>query len=118
VNSTHRTKVFHLLVSTIVIFFSFVNFAQGNDKKPENVNWTSWGGDSEGTRYSELDQINVENAASLQLVWMQPLGVKGNYEGGPLIVDNMIYLHTPASLNYMILFFVFCIQQLSIYSHI
>lgn len=80
---------------TILIF----NSAYANDdlqqKMNDPANWASWGGNYQGTRYSKLDQINIENAHQLTPAWTFPTGVKGNYQGGLLVIDDVIYFHTP-----------------------
>jgi len=59
------------------------------------ANWASWGGNYQGTRYSELDQINVDNVHQLQVSWMAATGVVGSHKGGPLVIGDTIYIHTP-----------------------
>jgi len=58
-------------------------------------NWAVWGGNYGGTRYSELGDINTDNINKLQLTWSFSTGVLGGHEGGPLVVDDVIYIHTP-----------------------
>ncbi len=58
-------------------------------------NWAIWGGDYAGTRYSKLDQINSENAGDLQVAWTFSTGVLRGHEGGPKVVDDTLYIHTP-----------------------
>ncbi len=59
------------------------------------ANWATWGGDYAGTRYSTLDQINNKNVKNLQVAWTFSTGVLRGHEGGPLVVDDVIYIHTP-----------------------
>jgi len=59
------------------------------------ANWASWGGNYAGTRYSTLDQINTSNVKNLQPAWTFSTGVLRGHEGGPLVVDDVIYIHTP-----------------------
>ncbi len=56
--------------------------------------WAVWGGDYQGTRYSQLDQINRRNVKDLVPVWMFSTGVIGGHEGGPLVIGDTIYIHT------------------------
>jgi lanthanide-dependent methanol dehydrogenase len=51
--------------------------------------------DYANTRYSELDQINKDNVGNLQVDWMFSTGVLRGHEGAPLVIDNMMYVHTP-----------------------
>ncbi len=62
-------------------------------KDPKN--WATWGGNYAGTRYSKLDEINSKNVKNLQLAWTFSTGVLRGHEGGPLVVDDVIYIHTP-----------------------
>ena len=59
------------------------------------ANWATWGGDYAGTRYSTLSQINTSNVKNLQPAWTFSTGVLRGHEGGPLVVDGVIYIHTP-----------------------
>ncbi|MGW5958926.1 PQQ-dependent dehydrogenase, methanol/ethanol family [Methylorubrum populi] len=51
--------------------------------------------DYANTRYSKLDQINAGNVKNLQVAWSFSTGVLRGHEGSPLVVGNMMYLHTP-----------------------
>ncbi len=59
------------------------------------ANWATWGGDYAGTRYSKLSQINKNNVNTLQPVWTFSTGMLRGHEGGPLVVNDVIYIHTP-----------------------
>lgn len=58
-------------------------------------NWIMWGGKYNGQRYSELDQINSENAGQLSPAWTFSTGVLRGHEGGPLVMGDTMYLSTP-----------------------
>lgn len=58
-------------------------------------NWAIWGGDYGGQRYSELDEINTENVGDLQVAWTFSTGVLRGHEGGPLVIGDTLYIHTP-----------------------
>ena len=69
---------------------------QGVETLTKNpANWATWGGDYAGTRYSELKDITVDNVKNLQPSWSFSTGVLRGHEGGPLVVDDVIYIHTP-----------------------
>ncbi|WP_019905374.1 methanol/ethanol family PQQ-dependent dehydrogenase [Methylobacterium sp. 77] len=51
--------------------------------------------DYANTRYSKLDQINASNVKQLQVAWTFSTGVLRGHEGSPLVVGNMMYVHTP-----------------------
>jgi glucose dehydrogenase len=47
------------------------------------------------TRYSELGQINKSNVGDLQVAWTFSTGVLRGHEGGPLVIGDTMYIHTP-----------------------
>ncbi|WP_158174972.1 methanol/ethanol family PQQ-dependent dehydrogenase [Grimontia hollisae] len=73
--------------------------SQANDeliKLQEDPNqWVMWGGDYSGTRYSPLKQINAKNVKDLQVAWTFSTGVLRGHEGGPLVLGDTMYIHTP-----------------------
>ncbi len=58
-------------------------------------NWATWGGDYYGQRYSKLDQINSTNVNKLQPISTFSTGVLRGHEGGPIVVNDIVYIHTP-----------------------
>ena len=68
----------------------------GNEQLSKNpANWAMWGGNYAGTRYSELSDINVDNVKTLQPAWSFSTGVLRGHEGGPLVINDILYIHTP-----------------------
>ena len=61
--------------------------------------WVMPTGDYANTRYSELKQINASNVGKLQVAWTFSTGVLRGHEGGPLIVGDTMYVHTPFPNN-------------------
>jgi len=57
--------------------------------------WPMALGNYSGTRYSELGQINKDNVGDLQVAWTFSTGVLRGHEGGPLVIGNTMYIHTP-----------------------
>jgi len=57
--------------------------------------WVMPAGDYANTRYSKLNQITAQNVGKLQVAWTFSTGVLRGHEGGPLIIGNMMYVHTP-----------------------
>jgi len=55
--------------------------------------------DYANTRFSKLDQINKDNVKKLQVAWTFSTGVLRGHEGSPLVVGNMMYVHTPFPNN-------------------
>ena len=58
-------------------------------------NWAMQAGDMYNQRYSKLDQINRQNVGRMQVAWMFSTGVLRGHEGSPLVVNGMMYVHTP-----------------------
>jgi PQQ-dependent dehydrogenase (methanol/ethanol family) len=50
-------------------------------------------------RYSPLKQINTANVGKLQAAWSFSTGVLRGHEGAPLVIGNVMYLHTPFPNN-------------------
>ncbi len=57
--------------------------------------WVMPTGSYDNQRYSKLNQINASNVGKLQVAWTFSTGVLRGHEGGPLIIGNMMYVHTP-----------------------
>jgi len=57
--------------------------------------WVMQQGDDANTRYSKLNQINASNVKKLQVAWTFSTGVLRGHEGGPLVVGDVMYVHTP-----------------------
>ena len=70
-----------------------------------DTNWSSYGGDPGGSKYSTLKQINRGNVARLKPAWTfttgeptTPLPNKGKepaFEATPLVIDGVMYFSTP-----------------------
>ena len=58
-------------------------------------NWAMPTGDYANTRFSKLNQITKENVKDLQVKWTFSTGVLRGHEGGPLIIGDIMYVHTP-----------------------
>ena len=78
--------------------------AQNNNKNNE---WYAYGGNAGGSRYSGLQQINVENVKQLQVAWTYQTGELKKYEGTnakekaafeatPIFIDHTLYFSTPS----------------------
>ncbi|HEX3487063.1 MAG TPA: PQQ-dependent dehydrogenase, methanol/ethanol family, partial [Micropepsaceae bacterium] len=57
--------------------------------------WVMQSGDYANHRYSTLDQINDTNVAKLHPVWTFSTGVLRGHEGGPLVIGDVMFVHTP-----------------------
>jgi PQQ-dependent dehydrogenase (methanol/ethanol family) len=54
-----------------------------------------WGQNYTGNRYSQLDQITTDNAGQLAPAWTFSTGVLRGHEGGPLVIGDTLYIHSP-----------------------
>jgi alcohol dehydrogenase (cytochrome c) len=61
--------------------------------------WVIQAGDYANTRYSKLDQITDKNVGKLVPAWSFSTGVLRGHEGSPLVVGDIMYLHTPFPNN-------------------
>ena len=61
--------------------------------------WVMPTGNYANQRYSALDQINASNASKLHPVWSFSTGVLRGHEGGPLVIGDVMYVHTPFPNN-------------------
>ena len=58
-----------------------------------------------GWNYSELAQINLNSVVDLSMAWTLQIGVLGQFEASPLVVDGVMYVLTPTDAtgpNYLI----------------
>ncbi|MGZ5051088.1 MAG: methanol/ethanol family PQQ-dependent dehydrogenase [Methylobacter sp.] len=65
----------------------------------QNTNWVMQTKDYGATHYSELYDININNVKNLKVAWSFSTGVLNGHEGGPLVVDGIMYVHTPYPNN-------------------
>jgi len=73
--------------------FAFASDIEALTKNPQN--WAMQAGGMANQRYSELKQINKDNAKTLQVAWTFSTGVLRGHEGGPLVVGDTMYVHSP-----------------------
>lgn len=58
-------------------------------------NWAAQAGNFANQRYSQLKQINRDNVKNLKVAWTFSTGVLRGHEGGPLVVGETLYIHSP-----------------------
>ncbi|MFA5898809.1 MAG: methanol/ethanol family PQQ-dependent dehydrogenase [Hyphomicrobium sp.] len=58
-------------------------------------NWASQSGNYNANRYSKLDQINSSNVGNMKVAWTFSTGVLRGHEGSPLVIGDVMYVHTP-----------------------
>ena len=77
----------------------FAGAANANDeliKLSKDPNqWVMPAGNYANTRYSELNQINKDNVKNLRPMWTFSTGVLRGHEGGPLVIGDVMYIHSP-----------------------
>jgi PQQ-dependent dehydrogenase (methanol/ethanol family) len=91
----------HFLTTTclgVVAVFA-AGAASANDElkrlEKDPKQWVMPTGNYANQRYSQLKQITSDNVGKLQVAWTFSTGVLRGHEGGPLIIGNMMYVHTP-----------------------
>ena len=62
------------------------------------TDWPSYGNTLAGTRYSPLDQININNVAGLELAWTYRTGAGGAFKATPLQIGELLYMCTGGNL--------------------
>ncbi len=81
---------------TVPLAADFAGANTGVEKLTKDPsNWAIWGGNYAGQRYSELDQINSKNAGKMQVAWTFSTGVLRGHEGGPLVIGDTMWVHSP-----------------------
>lgn len=65
----------------------------------QNTNWVMQTKDYGATHFSEMIDINANNVKNLKVAWSFSTGVLNGHEGGPLVVDGIMYVHTPYPNN-------------------
>ena len=73
--------------------------ALANDKLVElaksDDNWPMTGKNYDANNYSPQKQINKANVKQLRPAWSFSTGVLSGHEGTPLVVNNMMFIHSP-----------------------
>ena len=65
---------------------------------PPAEEWLMWRGNYANQGYSELENINKDNVAGLQLAWAWPMADVGIQETAPLVHDGIMFLQTNNSI--------------------
>lgn len=89
-----RKTLLTLAVSVIVPGAAMANSELISLSKDAS-NWAMPTGNYANTRYSELKQITASNVKNLQVAWTFSTGVLRGHEGGPLVIGDVMYIHTP-----------------------
>ena len=96
-----RSTFVSLLLLPVLAWTDLRLSGQGSASVPfvastKNGDWPSYTGDTRGTRYSPLDQINAGNFTDLDVAWRfktDNLGSRPEYklEGTPIVVGGVLY---------------------------
>src|SRR5580698_7514865 len=57
--------------------------------------WTTQRGNYAATGYSELKEITTANVSKLAPAWTFSTGVLRGHEGSPLVIGDVMFVHTP-----------------------
>ncbi|MEE9166729.1 MAG: PQQ-binding-like beta-propeller repeat protein [Candidatus Neomarinimicrobiota bacterium] len=90
-----------LLTAAVMFLFTLVSLSCEIKKENPYTEWRMYGGDPEGSRYSDLDQINRSNVHQLQVAWVYHTGDKrddppSTIECNPIVVDGVMFVTSPS----------------------
>jgi alcohol dehydrogenase (cytochrome c) len=92
-----KLSTFALALSSVIAFSA--GTAMANDEllklQKDPNQWVMPTGDYANQRYSTLAQITKDNVKNLRPVWTFSTGVLRGHEGAPLVIGNVMYVHTP-----------------------
>jgi len=93
----YRSLMLGACIGVLAAFAAGSVYADADlDKAAKNpANWAKPRLDDAATAYSTLKQINASNVGKLQVAWTFSTGVLRGHEGAPLVIGNMMYVHTP-----------------------
>jgi PQQ-dependent dehydrogenase (methanol/ethanol family) len=86
-----------LVGAVVAMVLSASAWANGDVEKniANEKNWAMQAGDMANHRYSRLSQVNKGNVDKLRVAWTFSTGVLRGHEGSPLVVDGVMFLHSP-----------------------
>lgn len=93
-NSLDRLARNGLCVSVAAFAVAACTHALTVAPAPASVEWRTYGGDSGGTHYSTLTQIDRSNVARLREVWRYETGA-GGVQTSPLMIGGLLYTINP-----------------------
>ncbi len=111
VNKAGRGVLEWMLIAGLVSAFGLAAIQLGGCRSAyqtspdgQTAEWSVYGSDFGGTRYSKLTQINRGNVSHLKVAWTYRTGEAGTqsassskaaFEATPIVVDGTLYLTTP-----------------------
>ncbi len=102
-NLAHRQKSefsnHHIFIISLIVLYTLL-FWKCSSPNEDYLNWQVYSGDSEGTKYSALDQINKKNVNDLQLAWTYSTGdmreaPRTTIECNPIIIGEKMFITSP-----------------------
>jgi quinoprotein glucose dehydrogenase len=94
------TRAVFLICIHLLFVLPLTNAQNGGD-------WACYGKDPGGSRFSSLDQVNIQNVNQLRVAWTFQTGELATYEGTyakskaafeatPVMIDHTLYFSTPS----------------------
>jgi PQQ-dependent dehydrogenase (methanol/ethanol family) len=92
-----RASLVSICIGATAMFATGSAFANQDliQRQQNPKEWAQPAGDYANTRYSKLNQITAQNVGKLQVAWTFSTGVLRGHEGNPLVIGDMMYVHTP-----------------------
>ncbi|MFA9462193.1 methanol/ethanol family PQQ-dependent dehydrogenase [Thiohalorhabdus methylotrophus] len=96
---THRSVYKGSMALLAVSLSAYAGTATANEKLQElaksEKNWVMQCKSYDCQHFSESTQINASNVENLEPAWSFSTGVLSGHEGAPLVVNGMMYIHSP-----------------------
>jgi glucose dehydrogenase len=73
----------------------------GAQRRNSGTDWPAYGGNAEGTRFSQLKHINRTNVNQLDMAWQfdSMEGPVSRYQAQPIVVDGVLYAPSPGGFS-------------------
>jgi glucose dehydrogenase len=73
----------------------------GAQQRNSGTDWPTYGGNAEGTRFSQLKHINRTNVNQLDMAWQfdSMEGPVSRYQAQPIVVDGVLYAPSPGGFS-------------------
>lgn len=91
----------YLLWAFLVLVSAMLNLSCDFTPSQTFTDWTTYGGDKEGSRYSALTQINKENVKNLKVAWIYRTGDadtvnnRSQIQCQPIVIKGVLYASSP-----------------------
>lgn len=91
---TYKSIIRRQIAATLTLMSTLLSPGVSSAAGLTDTNWMSYNGTVNGQRYSQLDQINVQNVASLTEVCRLKVDDSGTFQAGLLQIDGTLYMTT------------------------